>query len=64
MQDWTNKGKNKLVQNPVRGEGHWTRQVDGRKKVSQLRKEQFASGRIEPVRDAVSGKIMGTKTKC
>lgn len=68
MQDWTKKGKNILINDPSllkRGDDHWTRQKTKQakkelKKVSELRKQEWASGKRVAIRDS-KGRIMGTR---
>jgi hypothetical protein len=66
MQDWTQKGKNILINDPSlwkRGEDHWTRQESAKDKlevVSRQRKQEWAEGRRVAIRDA-KGRIMGTR---
>ncbi len=68
MTDCTNKGRNLLIENPKllrRGDNHWTRKKTKRaklelKKMSNKRKEEWASGKRVAIRDS-KGQIMGTR---
>lgn len=68
MQDWTRKGKNKLINNPrlwKRGDKHWTRKKSTRtkkllKEISERRKREFRTGRRVMVRDK-KGHLLGTR---
>ena len=68
MQDWTKKGKNKLVSDPAllkRGDEHWTRQNTKSAKaelakISERRKSEWKSGRRVAIRDE-RGRINGTR---
>ena len=63
MQDWTKKGKNKLVQNPIRGDDHYMRRlISARCRMGDARRAEFASGKREIVRGE-DGRIIGTKMK-
>jgi hypothetical protein len=64
MQDWTRKGKNKLVSDPSYrryGDKNWMRQPQSgefRARVSEQLKADYASGRRVPLRAAM-GRIAG-----
>lgn len=68
MRDWTDKGYNKLINEPSlwrRGDKHWTRQKtnkskDGLRAIARLRQEEWKSGRRIAIRDS-KGRIMGTR---
>jgi len=64
MQDWTKKGKNKLINDPsllARGDKHWTRSDPlARKRIGDLRRAEWASGRRVAIRSE-RGRIMGTR---
>jgi hypothetical protein len=68
MQDWTKKGKNILINNPLllkRGNEHWTRKDTKNSKnklkmISDRRKNEWASGKRVAIRDN-KGRIMGTR---
>lgn len=65
MQDWTRKGKNVLINHPERlprGESHYMKSEEARKKHSDLRKDEWASGQRVPIRDE-RGRIMGTQMR-
>ena len=62
MQDWTNKGKNKLISNPVRGDEHWMKRPSAREWMSNVRKQEFASGARVVIRGS-DGRIAGTKSR-
>lgn len=62
MQDWTRKGKNRLVNDSSllkRGDDHWSRTDTGRRAISEARKAEFASGRRVVIR-GTRGRVMGT----
>jgi len=65
MQDWTRKGKNKLVNNPAllaRGDDHWTRKDPEKveRLIADRRRAEWASGRRQAIRGP-DGRIMGTR---
>lgn len=66
MQDWTKKGKNKMINERLFGIGdnHWTRRPEAikwRKKQSKKLKEQIATGKRIVLMDPKTGRILGTK---
>lgn len=67
MQDWTRKGKNKLVSDPSYrqvGDKNWmrtTRSDSFRKRISINLKNEILSGKRIVLRDPVTGQVRGTK---
>jgi hypothetical protein len=68
MQDWTKKGKNKLISDPSllkRGNEHWTRipeYAPAIEEMAEKRREEFRTGRREIIRGE-GGRIVGTRMK-
>lgn len=63
MQDWTRKGKNKLINDPIRGDQHWTRTERGakwRREFGNSVKDALRSGRRVSLRWP-DGTIRGTR---
>ena len=64
MQDWTKKGKNRLVNDRSLwqyGDQNWARSPEGRREISRWRREEFKSGRRVPIRDPATGRVLGTR---
>lgn len=62
MQDWTKKGRNKLINDRSlrSGDKHWMKRPAARKKMSEHRRGEWASGRRVAIRDE-RGRIAGTR---
>lgn len=63
MQDWTRKGKNRLVNDRALrqyGDDNWTRKPEAREQISHTRKQEFATGKQIALRGD-KGQIIGTK---
>lgn len=60
MQDWTAKGKNKLIEGTAKPFTHWMKKDFGKKLISNARRTEWSAGRRIVVRGS-QGRIMGTR---
>lgn len=62
MQDWTRKGKNRLANDRTLWSNgrHWSTNDAGKERLATLRRQEWADGRREAIRDS-KGRIRGTR---